>query len=197
VYQNILAAEKCRRRLFREGARPEFLLDPPDYVRLHLDAVSRLREGRLEEAAELLERSEELRPAMAGEIDGQAVEGFRDCDDLCAPILELVILRDYIWLPLEQVRELELSPPERPRDLLWAPVRIMLHDGSARNGYLPTLYCGSHEQTDERLKLGRLTDWRGDEHGPVLGLGQRLFLAGDEARPILDLRKVSLHPCAS
>ena len=125
IYQNILAAERLRRRLFRDGIKPEFLLDPPAYVQLHLDAVNRLREGQVAEAAELLSRSEQQRPVIAGEVDGQAVDEFRDCDDLFAPILELIILRDYIWLPLEQVRELELSEPERPRDLIWAPVRIL------------------------------------------------------------------------
>ncbi|MHB8971790.1 MAG: type VI secretion system accessory protein TagJ [Pirellulaceae bacterium] len=194
VYQNILAAERDRRRLFSDGLRPEFLLNPPAYVQLHLDAVNRLRDGQVAEAAELLNRSEQQRPVMAGEIDGQAVDEFRDCDDLFAPILELIILRDYIWLPLEQIRELEIEAPERPRDLIWAPARILLTDDSQRRGYLPALYCGSHEQPDDQLKLGRLTDWRATDGGPVLGVGQRLFLAGEDVRSILDLRRAVLGP---
>jgi type VI secretion system protein ImpE len=192
VYQNILVAERARRRLLSEGLRPEFLLDPPAYVQFHLDAVNRLRDGRAAEAAELLNRSEQQRPVITGEIDGQAVDEFRDCDDLFAPILELVILRDYIWLPLEQIRELELSAPQRPRDLIWAPVRIVLTDGSQRRGYLPTLYCDSYQQDDDQLKLGRRTDWLGTEEGPVLGVGQRLFLAGEDARSLLDIRRAIL-----
>ena len=140
VYQNILAAERRRRQLFSDGVKPEFLLEPPDYVRLHLDAINGMRAGQQMEATQLLNRSADQRPVMAGEIDGQAVDEFRDCDDLFAPILELIILRDYIWLPLEQIRELEMSPPERPRDLNWAPVKLVLSDGSSRRGYLPALY---------------------------------------------------------
>src|ERR1051326_2424981 len=45
VYRNVLHAEGQRRRLFSDGLKPEFLLDPPDYVRLHLEAVNRLREN--------------------------------------------------------------------------------------------------------------------------------------------------------
>ncbi|MHB8955540.1 MAG: type VI secretion system accessory protein TagJ [Pirellulaceae bacterium] len=193
VYQNILVAERARRRLFSDGLTPQFLRDPPAYVQLHLDAVNRQRDGRGADAAELLNRSEQQRPIISGEIDGQAVDEFRDCDDLFAPILELVILRDYIWLPLEHVREFELSAPERPRDLIWAPVRISLTDGSQRRGYLPTLYCGSHEQDDDQLKLGRLTDWLGMDEGPVRGVGQRLFLAGEDARSVLDMRRAVLR----
>ncbi len=189
VYQNILGAERHRRRLLSDGLRPEFLLDPPPYVQFHLDAVNCIRDGRLAEAGELLRRSEEQRPVVTGNVNGHAVDEFRDCDDLFGPVLELIILRDYIWLPIEQIRELEMSAPERARDLIWAPIRIGLVDGSQRRGYVPALYCGSHEQPDDLLKLGRLTDWRGEDGEPVLGIGQRAFLAGEDAVSILDLRQ--------
>lgn len=193
VYQNILAAERSRRRLFSDGLRPGFLLDPPPYIQLHLDAVNRLREGREAEAAELLSRSEQIRPVIAGHVDGQTVDEFRDCDDLFATILELIILRDYIWLPLEQIRELAIAPPERPRDLIWVPVRLLLTDGAQRRGYLPALYFGSHDQDDEQLKLGRSTDWHGTGTGPVRGVGQRVFLAGENARSLLEIRQAVLE----
>lgn len=193
VYQNILAAERNRRRLFSDGLSPDFLLDPPAYISLHLEAVSRLREGRDADAAELLFRSQELRPVVAGQIDGQTVDEFRDCDDLFAPVLELIILRDYVWVPFEQIREFELSAPERPRDLIWAPVRLLLTNGVPQRGYVPVLYYGSHEADDDQLRLGRLTDWRGAEHGPMRGIGQRVFLAGEEARAILDIRRAVLE----
>ena len=111
VYHNILAAERARRRLFSDGVAPEFILDPPAYVRLHLDAVNRLREGNRAAAGELLTRSRESRPEIPGEVDGSPTEDFCDCDDLFAPLLELIILRDYVWIAWEQIRELEVSAP--------------------------------------------------------------------------------------
>lgn len=194
VYRNILHAEQLRRRLYAEGLKPEFLLDPPDYVRLHLDAVNRLREDRPTAAMELLDASEESRAPRPGSIDGHAFDDFRDCDDVLAPFLELIILRDYIWLPFEQIRELEIAAPERPRDLLWAAARVVLSDGSQRRGYVPVLYCGSHQHADNLVKLGRMTDWKTSEGGPVLGQGQRLFLAGDADRALLDTRRVEFQP---
>lgn len=190
VYGNVLHAEGQRRRLFSEGLKPEFLLDPPQWVGWHLDALNRLREGRADEACELLSRSELARGELAGLLDGQPFEEFRDFDDLVAPILELFILRDYIWLPYSQIRELELSVPERPRDLLWVPARIELSDGSQRRGYVPALYHGTHQHGTDHLKLGRGTDWTGPEGGPVQGLGQRMFLAGDLDKAMLELRSV-------
>lgn len=188
VYTNILHAERARRRLFSDGLRPEFLLDPPPYVELHLDAVNRLREGRQGEALETLGRAEEIRPAVEGEVNGRACDEIRDCDDLLAPFLEVIILRDYVWLPWEQVQELEVAQPERPRDLVWLPARLVLSNGSQQRGYLPTLYCGSHEHADDRVKVGRMTDWS-EGQGPVRGLGMHMLLAGEDAVGLLELRQ--------
>lgn len=192
VYTNILHAERARRRLFSDGLRPEFFLDPPLYVQLHLDAINRLREGRGGEAKELLDRAEEGRATNGCEVNGRLCDAIRDCDDMLAPFLEIIILRDYVWVPWEQIRELELAEPERPRDLIWLPARLVLTDGSQRRGYLPTLYCGSHQHSDDRVKLGRMTDWLGGETEPVRGVGLHTLLAGDHAVGLLDLRSVRL-----
>jgi type VI secretion system protein ImpE len=188
VYSNILAAERARRLLFSEGRPPGFLLDEPDSVRLHLQAVDCLRGQRPDEAKSLLDEAERQRPRLDVELNGNACDDFRDCDDLVAPVLEFLLLRDYLWVPFQQIRELEISAPERPRDLIWAPARIVLVDDSQRRGYVPSLYHGSHAQPDEQIKMGRATDWQEDSAGLVRGLGQRVFLAGSEGVSILEAR---------
>lgn len=191
VYRNVLAAERNRRRLWSDGLKPEFLNDPPDYVTMHLQAINRLREGNLTEASELLTTSAERRgDDVLATIGDQPPAAFQDCDDLLAPVLELIILRDYVWLPLEQVRELEIMKPERPRDLIWAPVRIVLQDESQRRGYMPVLYPGTHQHSDDQVKLGQKTDWLENGDGPVRGVGQKMFLCGDDAISALELGEV-------
>lgn len=187
VYTNILHAERARRRFFADGLKPEFLLDPPSYIGLHLEAANHLREGRPDDALELLNRSEETRPTMSGTLNGQPADEIRDCDDLFAPLVEVIVLRDYVWLPLEQIREMETSPPERPRDLLWLPVRFTLVNGAQQRGYLPTLYPGSHEHAEDRIKLGRMTDWIAGA-GPVRGVGLHVWLDGGDGTAAIDVR---------
>jgi type VI secretion system protein ImpE len=194
VYRNVLHAERTRRRVLGTGLAPEFLRDPPEDVRLHVEAAARLGGGEIAAAAALLARAEAARPALRGTVDGRTFEDLRDCDDLLAPVLELIVLRDYVWLPFAQLRELELAPPERPRDLLWAPVRLVLDDGTRHRGYVPALYGGSHEHPDDRVKLGRMTDWVADGAGPTRGRGQRLLLVGDDDLPLLELRRLELAP---
>jgi type VI secretion system protein ImpE len=191
AYRNVLHAEGARRRLYGEGVAPQFFSDPPDYVRFHLEAVGRLRENRPAEAKRLLDEADTQRPRVTGQVNGKPFDEFRDCDDLLAPFLELFVMREYVWVPFEHIRELEVTAPERPRDLLWAPARLALRDGSQRRGYVPVLYHGSHEHPNDQVRLGRMTDWEGTETGPVLGRGQRLYLAGDDDCPLLEIRQLT------
>jgi len=190
VYRNVISAERNRRRLWSDGLAPEFLLDPPEFVQWHLQAINHLREGNLGQAGELLAKSAEQRRDVLATIGERPVAVFQDCDDLLGPILELIVLHDYIWLPLEQVRELEIMKPERPRDLLWVPVRMVLQDDSQRRGYMPVLYPGTHLHPDDQIKLGRMTDWVETDGGPVHGVGQKMFLHGEDAVSLLELGEV-------
>src|SRR5262245_20753354 len=121
VYRNILEAEKARHRLFTEGLRPEFLLDPPAYVHLHLAAGNRIREDRLVEAKALLEQSDRSLMHCQGQFEGRSFLDFRDAHDLIGPFLEVIVQRHYVWLPFEQIKSLKILSPQRLRDLLWIP----------------------------------------------------------------------------
>jgi type VI secretion system protein ImpE len=193
VYTNILHAEQARRRFFAAGLRPEFLFDPPAYAQSHLEAANRMSEGRPDEAAEILRRAEAERPETPGEVNGRPCDDIRDCDDLLGPFLEVIIMRDYVWLPWEQIRELETSAPERPRDLLWLPAKFLLSDGSPQRGYLPLTYCDSHGHPDDLVKLGRMTDWH-DGEGLVRGVGLHTLLAGEDALGLSELRTFKAGP---
>ena len=82
-----------------------------------------------------------------------------------------------------------LNPPKFPRDLLSAPAAEIAD--AAGDVFLPVLYPGSHEHSDEaQCGLGRLTDWRGGEGGPVLGVGLRTFLADDDPVTLPEWREV-------
>jgi type VI secretion system protein ImpE len=62
-----------------------------------------------------------------------------------------------------------------------------VQDGPEGVVYLPCLYWNSHRHDDDAIKLGRATDWVEDEAGVVRGVGQKMFLAGDDDHPIMQL----------
>jgi type VI secretion system protein ImpE len=195
AYRKVLDAEENRRRLLRDGLKPNFLADPPEHVRLRLEAVNRLREQKPGEAAETLAAAAGVTPAVRGKLNGQAFETLRDCDDLFAGVLEVVAHGTYYWVPLEQVVRIVIKPPRFPRDLIWLPGRLETLTGGAGDVLLPVLYPGTHEHPDNKVKLGRQTDWKGPEGGPMQGLGARVFLVDslDEAVPLLEWRELALQ----
>jgi len=192
VYQNLIAAEKKRQEVFAGRARPDVFLDPPPFVALRWEAVEHFSRGSAEATAagiEKLAQSDAAATAVSGTINDQPVSGLRDADDLLAPILEVMLLRDYVWVPWSQIRELVIEKPTHPRDLLWTPASLILADGEQRRGYLPALYPGSSSAQDNNLKLGRLTDWvvpEGD--GPVRGIGQHLLACNEQDFGLLEIR---------
>lgn len=70
---------------------------------------------------------------------------------------------------------------------------------SVRNGpdgdvYLPVVYASDDPALPDTLRLGRETDWRQQDAGPVRGVGQREFLVGEQAHGILELTELSFGP---
>jgi type VI secretion system protein ImpE len=154
-----------------------------------------LRGGQADEAVRLLAEVETQRPVVEGTANGTAFRGWRDLDDLTAGFLEVLTSNGkYYWVPFELVELLECRPPARPRDLLWRRARMVVRDGPDGEVYLPALYAGTHAEADDRLRLGRATDWRAGDGAPVRGRGQRMFLAGEDALSFQDLREVTFRP---
>src|SRR5262249_45015323 len=114
-YRKALDAERLRRRLFADGLSPEFLQPPPDHVKSRLEAVTRWREGRPEEAAALLAKTNESAPVVKGVLNDTPFDLLRDWDDLFGTVLEVFAKGKYYWVPLEQVETLAANAPRFPR----------------------------------------------------------------------------------
>jgi len=193
IYRQCLEAERKRERVFSEGQKPEFLADPPDYVYGLLTANNRIREGSLAEAREILDKIEEQRPAFAGKINGVEVEDFRDYNDTTSCILEAIIKDSYVWVPLEQVVKLELIPPKSLRDLFWIQATLETANGTNGEVMIPSLYAGSYKNTNDQVRLGRMTDWRELGEDIYIGEGLKLFWVDGTDKPILEVKEIELN----
>lgn len=190
VYRNNIAASHLRERLFAEGVAPHFFSEPPAYVDRHLAAINAVRGNEAEQARELLDEAEEMRPSFAGRADGAAFDDFRDADDRTAPVIEAIVSDKYTWIPFEQIELLEVRQPQQLRDLVWCPAHVELKNGTIGEVFLFALYQGSHEHNDMRVRLGRMTDW--EPIGDVVerGVGLKLFLAGDADKSLFELQRI-------
>jgi type VI secretion system protein ImpE len=181
AFRKIAEAAEAREAFFTRGVLPEFAKKPAPAMELRLQAAIATRAGNLDEAHGLLQRAEEARPRLAGTCNGHVFDDFRDVDDLCASILEVLCTDGkYYWLAYEDVDSLEFPPARRWRDGLWREVKLPKHQSPPGQLFVPMLYPGSFAAEQESLRMGRETYWIGEENEPIRGVGQRMYLVGDE-----------------
>lgn len=193
-YRNLLAAERQRKKLFTEGLPPAVLGDAPPRFGVIVQAIQLLRQQAAQEAAVILAAVEDDQPRLSVMGEGIRDEDFRDGDDVFASIFELFVGPDYVWVPMENVRSLQIGRPANPRDLLWAQANLLMHDSQLVRGLIPVRYVDSGLAAEDAVRLGHRTDWTDPSAGPVRGVGQRTFLAGEESYGLLDLEMLQLSP---
>jgi type VI secretion system protein ImpE len=197
VYRSILRAEQKRRRVFSEGEKPTCLFDPPAYIQSYVDANYLLCGGRSAEAKALYQQAAAARPLIRGRIKGQPFQSFRDSDDRIAPVLEVFVRETYGWVTFERIKKLTIAAPRHLRDLLWIPATLEVEDGTAGEVFVPVVYAGSESEADERLLLGRLTEWVGLGNGIVGGVGQRTFVVDDRELSVLEVGELEFGVLAA
>jgi type VI secretion system protein ImpE len=147
-----------------------------------------------------LEPPSETEPApVSGSCNGVEFSSFQDSDPRLGPRLEVFAGGSYLWIPFHQIVSLEMRPPARLRDLLWAPASIQTASGfqGGRLGevLLPVLYPFSWRHPEDDVKLGRKTAWE-ESQDRELASGQKMFLVDGEEIPILEVRRVEMRPSA-
>jgi type VI secretion system protein ImpE len=192
LFRQLIRGEQARQQFYSAGRLPEFLNNEvAPHLRRRLEAAVLLREGNQAQAAALLTQAEEERPKVHGACNGQPFDDLRDLDDLTASFFEvLTSTGKYYWIPIDSVESVAFLAPVRPRDLLWRRARMIVHMGPDGEVFLPALYAGAGADPDDRVRLGRTTEWRGE--APVRGFGQRMFLIGNDAQSILELQTLSI-----
>ena len=190
VYLNLVHAEQERLEVATLKRRPAFYPQAPSYTEAYFAAWDKVVRQQFEDAAGLFEQIQAQRPAVTGTLNGRSFSGFSDTDSFLSCFLEIIIQAHYVWVPVESLRELTVSPPKTLFDLIWLQTRITTADGLSVVGYVPVVYPQSHEHGDERVKMGRMTEWIALGGPFTRGCGQHVYEVGEEEVGILDVREV-------
>jgi len=138
------------------------------------------------------------RPALEtpGHLQDQSFSGFMDADPRIGGALEVFVAGSYSWIDFQQLASIEIPRPKRLRDLLWTPAIVTTTPEykamELGEVLLPVLSPLSWKESDDSVRLGRSTIWKPDPVHGEIPVGQKLFLAGEECIPILELGKVEL-----
>ena len=188
VYKNLIHAEKERMEVSKLKRRSSFLPETPPYLEMYYAAWEKVGEKKIEDAQKLFDQIDAQRPVISGTVNGKRFTGFKDTDTFLSLFLEAIVYERYVWVPFGSIRELSITPPQTLFDLLWITARITTWEGLTANCYLPVLYPDSFLHEDDRVKLGRMTDWT-PLGGPFSkGMGQHVFQLGVEEMAILEIQ---------
>ncbi len=195
--RQLLRAEAARRQFFDEGRVPEFLDGVAQSSEARLRAFVLLRSGDASAAAVASAGAETARSMLPGKLGGpdqpdREFLDFRDLDDVTADVFEVLThTGKYYWISMRSVVSVEFSPPARPLDLIWRKAHMVVRDAFDAEVHLPAVY-GTLDGADDATRLGRRTDWLGDEAGYVRGVGRRTFvLDGEQALDMLEIHRLT------
>ncbi|HEY1342835.1 MAG TPA: type VI secretion system accessory protein TagJ [Bryobacteraceae bacterium] len=132
---------------------------------------------------------------VKGTLNGNPFEELEDADPRIGPRLEIYSAGDYMWLPLAHIAAIELQPPKRLRDLLWAPAHVRtgpkFRSLELGEVLVPALSPFTFRHADDAVRLGRATVWE-EEAGDAVPYGQKMLLVDGEEFPLLELRSLEI-----
>jgi type VI secretion system protein ImpE len=140
-------------------------------------------------------------PSPPGKLNGKPFQSIRDADPAIGGRLEVFAAGAYLWIPFHHVASLEMRPPKRLRDTLWAPGFVLtgpgFQDKDIGEVLIPAVYPFTWKSEDQSLWLGRSTEWVADDQGHEYPVGQKVFLVDDEEVPLLEIRSLEFSSDAS
>jgi type VI secretion system protein ImpE len=179
LYRSALHAERDRQQFFKTKA--------------YLDSAAPAADAAEGADTPVVEKADS---PGGGILNGKPFQEATDADPRIGPRLEVFIAGRYLWVPFEHIVSVQLQPPKRLRDLLWAPA--LIRNGSNFKGrdlgevLIPVLSPFTFTHEDDAVRLGRATVWQESE-GIEIPFGQKLFLVDGEEVPLLELRDLQFN----
>jgi type VI secretion system protein ImpE len=169
--------------------------DPASYLGTAYHKQLLSAEGRRQEMfrkGDLPDWDEDEEP-VSGTLNGKAFSSLYDSDPRIGPRLEMFAGGQYVWVPFSELAAVRVSPPKLLRDLYWASAEVESRarvEDEAREVLLPVMAALSWQNSDEMVRLGRVTEWAETDSGAEVPSGQKILLVDDEEFPFLELREL-------
>ena len=138
---------------------------------------------------------------VSGTLNGAPFTSLTDADPRIGARLELFAAGQYTWIPFEHVESIQMLPPKRLRDLLWAPAIVRTAESfrgmELGEVLIPAIAPLTWRHADGAVRLGRVTQWEPLDDDSEAPIGQKVLLVDGEEFPILELRELTIASAAA
>jgi type VI secretion system protein ImpE len=175
VFRAVIACEILRKEVF-DGKRLPLTLGPAEeWIAELAQASAQVARGEFEAAARLRERAFDKAAVSTGRVNESAFQWIADADSRLGPVLEVILEGKYYWVPFSRIQRIEVEKPVDLRDLIWAPAKFVWSNGGMASGHIPARYPESEDDTNDQVRMARITEWLERPGETFLGRGQRVF----------------------
>jgi type VI secretion system protein ImpE len=138
--------------------------------------------------------------SVKGKLNGKEFQSLTDADPRIGEKLEVFAAGDYLWISYSDIASIQIEPPKKLRDLLWAPAKIVagpaLQSRELGEVLLPVISPLSFQHADDDVRLGRATEWCQDENGDEAPYGLKNLVVDGEEIPFLEIRHLEVYPAS-
>ena len=202
TYQDVIRCELLRRGVFSGERSPMILGDPEPWMAQLIESLRMSKQGDHDASRQLREQAYNEAPASAGslsfagdpQLEADESEAsfawLADADSRLGPMLEVILNRNYYWVPFERIARIDIDPPSDLSDVVWLPARFLWTNQGQAVGMIPTRYAGSEDHENGQIRLARLTEWQQPSESVYLGIGQRVLATDQGEYPVLNVRSI-------
>lgn len=193
AYREAIRCEVLRAEIFTGRRKPLIFGEPPRWMAWLLESLRLMAAAQYDQALALRDQAFDLAGASSGTMDETPFNWIADADSRLGPVLEAIINGRYYWVPIQQIRAINITEATDLRDLVWLPAEFTWVNGGQAFGLIPTRYPGSESVQDSSIQLARTTQWQELTDGVFIGLGQRMLTTDQDDYPLLDIREIKIH----
>ena len=193
AYREAIQCEVLRAEIFAGRRKPLIFGEPPAWMAWLLESLRLTVAAQYDQALALRDQAFDLAAASSGTMDETPFNWIADADSRLGPVLEAIINGRYYWVPIQQIRAIDITEAADLRDFVWLPAEFTWINGGKVFGLIPTRYPGSESVQDSSIQLARTTQWQELTDGVFIGLGQRMLTTDQDDYPLLDIREIKIH----
>jgi len=192
MYRQVIACERIREQVFLGNKEPIIFGKPNEWVALLIQALKLTAQGENAKSQRVRSQAFDAAETTSGLINDQPFEWFADCDPRLGPVMEAMVDGRYLWIPIENIKKIDIEEPADLRDVIWLPAHFTWNNDGESYGLIPTRYPLSY-QYDPLLALSRKTEWQDCGDDLFLGLGQKLWATDSSEYPVMDIRTIQFN----